>query len=98
MYGRTIFLILPRQAIMQSYKFEDKKDDADFLAGRPVICKAFFKTAEVHSSLSVGDAILVVLSSGKKYKGLIKDIHLFQVSDITAGELIIVRQGLRGNA
>ena len=49
---------------MHSYKFEDKKDDADFLAGRPVICKAFFK--EVEPTLASGDTVLVVLSSGKK--------------------------------
>ena len=76
---------------MRSYKFEDKKDDADFLAGRPVICKAFFKANGAEPPLKSGDAILVVLSSGKKYKGLIKDVQLFNVSDISAGELIIVR-------
>ena len=78
---------------MHSYKFEDKKDDADFLAGRPVLCKAFFK--EVEPTLASGDAILVVLSSGKKYKGLIKAIQSFNISDISAAELIIVRAGLR---
>jgi len=81
---------------MEAYKFEDKKDDANFLAGRPVICKAFFNAKEDQIP-KAGDAILILLSSGKKYKGLVKELKMFTIKDVHAGELIIVRQGLTEN-
>jgi hypothetical protein len=75
---------------MLSYNLENKDQDRGFLSGMEVPCRAVFRAGE-GETLKKGDSLLVVLSSGKKYKGLVIDYHSLRIEGIVVGELIIRR-------
>lgn len=76
---------------MHSYQLEDKTMDEDFLAGKPVCCRAI--VPETGTPVQMGDFILVVLSTGRKYKGTVKKFDSFRIKDYEVGELVIARVG-----
>jgi hypothetical protein len=76
---------------MLSYKLEDKKMDSDFLGGRPVIGKAVIPTSSPLYAIQEGDAILIVLSNGKKYKGKVIKFEFFLLNDHHVGEIEFIR-------
>lgn len=64
--------------------------DADFLKGVPVTCKVAFDDQK-HAPLQVNDSLVVVLSSGKKFKGKVNDVRIFKVENFWVGEVDLVR-------
>jgi hypothetical protein len=75
---------------MLSYALENKEQDRSFLSGVEVLCRAVFRVHE-GDSLKKGDYLIVMLSTGKKYKGLVIDYPSVRIEDIIVGELIIRR-------
>lgn len=77
---------------MNVYHLDSKAMDSDFLKGNPVICKAVFhKNNGDEPSLKVDDAVLIVLSNGKKYKGQISAVNFFSVDHYSVGEFTVIR-------
>lgn len=76
---------------MNVYHLDSKAMDSDFLKGNPVICKAVFNRNDDKPPLTVTDAVLIVLSNGKKYKGCITAIHFFTVDHYCVGEFTVIR-------
>jgi hypothetical protein len=76
------------------YQLDDKTMDQEFLSGKPVRCRAALQdSAKSVDQVKTGDFILVLLSSGKKYKGKVIRFESFAVKDYAIGELVISRAG-----
>lgn len=74
---------------MNSYTLDDKVMDAAFLRGETVTCRAVLTSRD---SLQEGSALLVILSTGSKYKGFLKKITpLAEISGKRLTELEISR-------
>lgn len=78
---------------MKACQLDDKAMDEDFLNGKPVKCRAVLPANPVPDDEmpKAGDAILVLLSTGKKYKGWINGFEAFSIDHYTLGELEITR-------
>ena len=74
---------------MHSYQLENSKQDKDFLSGIEVVCRAILKDST--DVPQAGQAIIVQLSNGRKYKGKIREFRSFPVEKYLAGDLVIVR-------
>ena len=61
----------------------------EFLSGKKVTCRAVFQSAGL--AAKAGDSIVVLLSTGKKYKGKVLDFRSFPVENYIAGDMIISR-------
>jgi hypothetical protein len=76
------------------YQLDDKTMDQEFLSGKPVRCRAVLQDSPKGvEHVKTGDFILVLLSSGKKYKGKVVRFESFTLKDYAVGELVISRAG-----
>jgi hypothetical protein len=77
---------------MNVYKLDDKIMDAVFLKGDVVACRAVLTPAELREGrIREGEPILVLLSNGAKYKGLITAFNYVLIDEHAVGELEIQR-------
>jgi hypothetical protein len=78
------------------YKLDDKTMDAAFLKGETVPCRAVLSPEEqVDERLCEGSSILILLSTGAKYKGRIIRFTRISINGYAVGELEIVRDSGR---
>jgi hypothetical protein len=75
---------------MNSYKLDDKDMDNDFLSGKTVVCKAAIPDSQL-STLNEGEPIVVVLSNGKKYRGIVGKFDHTIKNKIASGNLEILK-------
>lgn len=75
---------------MYCYRLESRTLDKTFLDGKPVTCRAVVKARDV---LVPGQIIVVELSTGAKYKAVIKSFESAPIGGYTVGDLEIVRSG-----
>jgi hypothetical protein len=73
---------------MYSYRLDNSKLDKIFLDGQPVTGRAVVKLRDV---LTPGQTIVVVLSTGAKYKAVIKSFESAPIGGYTVGDLEIIR-------
>jgi hypothetical protein len=73
---------------MLAYQFETPMQDKEFLAGNEVTCRAILKD---QNSLAQGEFVLVLLTTGKKYKARVIEFRSFPVQDYLAGDLVLVK-------
>lgn len=74
------------------YKLDDKQQDAAFLKGESVLCRAVLTPEEEKEQpLREGETILVLLSTGAKYKGRIIQFARVLINGYAVGELEIVK-------
>jgi len=73
---------------MYSYQLENKSADKLFLEGHPIPCRAVLKPNE---EISPGEVIVVMLSTGAKYKGIVKSFEPAVVGGHQMGDLEIQR-------
>ncbi|HYF70271.1 MAG TPA: hypothetical protein VD884_19165 [Ohtaekwangia sp.] len=77
---------------MNVYHLDSKAMDSDFLKGNPVTCKAVFNKSNANEPpIKITDAVLIVLSNGKKYKGHITAVNFFTVDHYSVGEFTVIR-------
>jgi hypothetical protein len=62
--------------------------DADFLAGKTILCNVTLRQADL-PTIKEGDAIVVLLSNGKKYLGTLGKFHFTITNEIASGNLEI---------
>ena len=74
---------------MHQYQLENMSADNEFLAGKEVRCRAVVPKSGLIPN--EGDAVLVILSSGKKYKGKVIKFEYFLLDGYAAGDLVMVR-------
>lgn len=78
------------------YKLDDKTMDAAFLKGDTVPCRAVLSPEEqADERLREGSSILILLSTGAKYKGRILRFTRITINNYAVGELEIVRDSGR---
>jgi hypothetical protein len=78
------------------YKLDDKEMDAAFLSGTAVLCRAVLSpTEQADEHLNEGASILVLLSTGAKYKGRIIRFTRITVKGYAVGELEIMKDSKR---
>ena len=78
------------------YKLDDKQMDAAFLNGTAVLCRAVLSPGEqADERLGEGASILVLLSTGAKYKGRIMRFTRITINGYAVGELEIVKDSTR---
>jgi hypothetical protein len=78
------------------YKLDDKPMDAAFLKGDTVQCRAVLSPEEqADERLGEGSSILILLSTGAKYKGRIIRFTRITINGYAVGELEIVRDSGR---
>jgi hypothetical protein len=78
------------------YKLDDKPMDAAFLKGDVVQCRAVLSPEEqADERLREGSSILILLSTGAKYKGRIIRFTRITLNGYAVGELEIVRDSGR---
>lgn len=75
---------------MQTYQLDNPAMDDEFLRGKPVLCKVVIPDQK--EKIKKGDSLVIVLSTGKKFKGRIIEVHFFNLNQYTVGELEIIRQ------
>ena len=75
---------------MNSYKLDDKMMDNAFLNGDMVTCRAVLHPRE-QGILKEGDNIIVMLSTGPKYKGKITKLNFLPVKGYAMGEIEIIK-------
>lgn len=74
------------------YQLDDKQQDAAFLKGEPVLCRTVLSPKEEKEQrLREGETILVLLSTGAKYKGRIIQFARVLIHGYAVGELEIVK-------
>jgi hypothetical protein len=74
------------------YQLDDKHQDAAFLKGEPVLGRAVLSPKEEKEDLlREGEAILILLSTGAKYKGRIIQFTRVMINGYAVGELEIVK-------
>lgn len=74
------------------YQFEDKQQDAAFLKGESVLCRAVLSPEEEkNEQFREGETILVLLSTGSKYKGRVLQFARVLINGYAVGELNIVK-------
>lgn len=78
---------------MNVYTLDDKTMDAAFLRGETVVCRAVLSAEEqAQNILRAGDPLLVLLSTGSKYKGILKKFTFISaIGGRALTELEIVR-------
>jgi hypothetical protein len=74
---------------MHIYQLENSIQDKEFLSGRTISCRAVFQSANL--AVKTGDYIVVLLSTGKKYKGKVVEFRSFAVENYIAGDMIVSR-------
>lgn len=78
------------------YKLDDQQMDAAFLSGAAVLCRAVLSPEEqTDERLGEGASILVLLSTGAKYKGRIVRFTRITIKEYAVGELEIVKDSKR---
>jgi hypothetical protein len=78
------------------YKLDDKSMDAAFLKGDTVPCRAVLSPEEqADERLQEGSSMLILLSTGAKYKGRIIRFTRITINGYAVGELEIVRDSSR---
>ena len=77
---------------MNIYKLSNKQEDEMFLTGQPVECDVAMTMAEFRDvSIEVGKPIVIMLSSGKKFKAVVNSFESFQLNDKIKGKIIVKR-------
>ena len=77
---------------MKSYKFKDKDQDQNFLAGNPVKDSAvFLKTDFKDGIINNDERIVIILSNGKKYMGKVVSFNYTLHGEVVEGQLEIIR-------
>jgi|GEM_PF-3457236 len=78
---------------MNSYTLDDKVMDNAFLKGETVTCRAVLTPRQQQQDpLLEGTSLLIILSNGRKYKGILRRITpLTTIADKTLTELEISR-------
>lgn len=78
---------------MNAYTLDDKTMDSAFLKGETVTCRAVLSAAEQSEKiLREGDPLLVFLSTGSKYKGILQRVSIIStIQGRTLTELEIIR-------
>ena len=77
---------------MKSYKFKDKDQDQNFLAGNPVKDSAvFLKTDFKDGIINNDERIVIILSNGKKYMGKVVSFNYTLHGEVIEGQLEIIR-------
>ena len=74
---------------MNYYQLENKSMDAQFLNKGSVRCRVAIEDKDV---LQPGQDLLVMLSTGAKYKGKITAVDVIAIGNRAIGEIEIVRQ------
>ena len=74
---------------MRRYRLENRAQDREFLEERKTVCRAVFENDL--AAPGQGEPILVELSNGKKYKGIIVEFRSFSLEKYLAGDLVIAR-------
>jgi hypothetical protein len=74
---------------MNYYQLENKAMDEQFLSNRAVRCRVAIEEKDV---LQPGQGLLVMLSTGAKYKGKITEVNVIAIGNRAFGEIEIVRQ------
>ncbi len=75
---------------MHIYQLDDKKTDQAFINGENVSGKAVLSTV-VGDPPKEGDALLVILSNGKKYKAQVTKVALFVLNEYYVGEIEFIK-------
>jgi hypothetical protein len=75
---------------MNIYQFENKEIDQDFLAGKPVICKAAMDKKP--DELNPGDKIVIKLSNRAKYMGRVVSFQSIVEKTVVIGELTVISE------
>jgi hypothetical protein len=73
---------------MLSYQFDSREQDAQFLAGRPVLCKMILTK---NQSIEPQDQLVILLSTGTKYKGTIRNVNFIYIGGTKVGEAEILK-------
>ncbi len=77
---------------MNIYKLSDRQEDEMFLAGQLIECDVAMTTAEFRDAIiEVGKPIVIMLSSGKKFKAVVSSFESFQLNDKIKGKIIVKR-------
>jgi hypothetical protein len=74
---------------MNYYKLENRTMDLEFLNNVSVSCRVVMREKE---NIEAGQELIVMLSTGAKYKGKITKVDLIPMGNYTIGEMHIVRQ------
>lgn len=74
---------------MNYYQLENKSVDEQFLNNRSVRCRVAITEQDM---LQAGQELLVMLSTGAKYKGKITVVDVIAIGNRAIGEIEIVRQ------
>ncbi len=75
---------------MNIYQFDTKETDQDFLAGKPVVCKAAMDKKP--DDLNPGDKIVIKLSNRAKYMGRVVAFQSATEQDVITGELTVISE------
>jgi hypothetical protein len=81
---------------MHIYQLDDKNTDQDFLSGKIVSGKAVLSTS-AGDPPQPGEAIMVILSNGKKYKGTVTKVSLFVLREYRIGEIEFIKSNFYRN-
>jgi hypothetical protein len=77
---------------VHSYQLENKSMDVAFLEGKPVLCDAVIPVSEYERGLlTVGERIVVLLSTGKKYMAEVISFAYRERGSLLEGKLEIMR-------
>lgn len=77
---------------VNSYKLDNKDQDQNFLAGKPVKGKALFLASDYKDdSIKVDGRIVIVLSNGRKYMGKVTRFTFVSKGEIIEGEVEIIK-------
>jgi hypothetical protein len=68
----------------------DKPSDKDFVSGKPVTCRVTLKEGE-EDVLKEGSTLVIMLSNGAKYKGVIVKKELAPLGTYYIGEITVER-------
>ncbi len=78
---------------MDFYKLDNKEMDEKFLKGISVSCQAVIREEDhLAGKLREGSRIVIMLSNGKKYMGLVEKFSGKTINGFAEGELVIVRK------
>jgi hypothetical protein len=74
---------------MNVYTLENKQTDASFLKGEMIACRV---TLAPEHKITEGEDIVIRLSEGKKYKGVVKRCTWIPVGQYRVGEIHVQRK------
>ena len=76
--------------MIRAYHLDNAAADAEFLKGITVTGKVVIKD-EAEDDIRKGDVLVIILTTGKKFKGRVVDVRLFSIDPYRVGELDIIR-------